>query len=156
MDQETEKLLKRMEEENGGTIVFKTYCQLYGFSDGTNLHLGGLLYVVNGKLIFEDFEKQPGLLDLFGNKRKSSYEKFKTFRLLSDLDNIRYVKATSVKRVLAGKADASKLPEATGIEKVFSQTLLELSFRNQSNWYIELLQDKDFLQFMEDMKHESI
>ncbi len=155
MGQETETLLQEMEEENGGKILFRTYCHLLGFSDGTSLDLGGLMYVVNEKLIFEDFEKQPGLLDLFGRKKKKAYEKFKIYRLVDDIKSVRFVRTSYAKRIVDGKADADKLPDVSRIEKLVAQTVLELSFKETPYWYIELLNNKEFIKFVEDT-HECI
>ena len=151
MDQETEDLLKKMEQENGGPIVYKTYCRMVGFSDGTVLNVGGLLYVVNGKLIFEDFEKQPGLMD-FLSRSKKKYEKFKTYRLLDDIKEVKKIRASYARRVMDGKVDGSNIPPISGIEKLFSQSLIELSFSEQPNWYIELLEDKEFMAFIKESK----
>ncbi len=149
MDQETEALLKKMEEDNGGPIEYKTYCRLLGFSNGTSLDLGGLLYVVNAKLVFEDFEKQPGILDMV-SRAKKTYDKYKTYRLFDDIVGTKKITTSNAKRVLAGKTDGANIPPITGFDKLFSQTILELSFKEGPNWYIELLEDKEFITYIEE------
>ncbi len=151
MDQETEALLKKMEEDNGGPIEYKTYCRLLGFSDGTSLDLGGLLFVVNDKLVFEDFEKQPGILDMFG-KSKKSYEKYKTYRLFDEILGIKKIKTSSAKKVIAGRADGKDIPTISRFDRLFSQTILELTFKEEPNWYIELLEDKEFINYIEEKR----
>lgn len=150
MDSEIDELLEKMEEENGGKIEFKTYCRLVGFSDGTPLDTGGLLYIVAHKIVFEDFEKQPGLLDMFGRGKKQKYQKFKTYRLVDEVAGFRCVKAGDVARVLKQKADPARIPEATGISKMFAQILTEMRFKDGSCWYMELLSDKELKDYMKE------
>lgn len=152
MDEEIQEMLTKLEEDNGGKIAFRTYCRLLGYSGGTPVFLGGLLYVVNGKLIFEDFEKENvGLFGLAigGKSKKKKYEKFKTFRMIDDITGITYVKASHAKNMVNGNVMADSLTKVSGIEKLLFPTVLQVAFASSPNWYIEILNEKEFIRYVE-------
>ncbi|MCD6396152.1 MAG: hypothetical protein J7L71_01310 [Spirochaetaceae bacterium] len=69
MDEENNKLLAKMELENGGKLEYRTYAQFLGKSGEGTKNLGGLLFYVGDMLIFEDFERQSSSLLLVLRKR---------------------------------------------------------------------------------------
>ncbi len=151
MDEDIKDLLALMEKQNGGPMVFKTYCRLLGYADGTPVNLGGMLYVINGKLIFEDFENEnPGMMGLLTSRsKKKKYEKFKTFRMVEHITGMHTVRASQAKRLIDGHMTAVHLPEASALERIIAQTVLEISFSDAPAWYVELLNNKDFIDFVE-------
>lgn len=155
--EDAENLLHKLEQENGGPIRFRTYCVLYGYSDGTWLNRGGLLYIVDDKLIFEDFESEPTGLGAFFRKKKEVFEKLKTYQLITDITGMRYVRSSPVKKLLPRKTPVKQLPELTKWKKILFQSLLEISFAHAPSWYAEILNDKQLITFIEETdKHESL
>jgi hypothetical protein len=148
---EANALLKQLEEENGGMITFRTFCRLYGFSDGRFTDLGGLLYTVDtGKIIFEDFEKENNTLAaLFTKRTKVPYEKFKITQDVSIIEGLRYVSLAAVKRHLGEDRDVTGIRELTGFKKILFKPILELQFSNTHSWFIEVLEDKAFMKHIQ-------
>ncbi|MEA1910705.1 MAG: hypothetical protein U9N32_03395, partial [Spirochaetota bacterium] len=62
MDEESNKLLAKMELENGGKLEYRTYAQFLGKAGEGTKNLGGLLFFVGDRLIFEDFERQSSTM----------------------------------------------------------------------------------------------
>jgi hypothetical protein len=144
---EANAFLKQLEEENGGNITFRTFCRLYGFSDGRSTDLGGLLYTVDtGKIIFEDFEKENnGIAALFTRRTKVPYEKFKITQDVNTIEHLRYVSQAAVKRQLGEHKEVTVIRELSGFRKILFKPILELSFSNTHSWFIEVLEDKAFM-----------
>lgn len=157
MDQETLEFLEQLETENGGPIIFKTYAALQGTTEGKTANLGGLLYVVNSLLIFEDFEKQPGMMELLSRKRSTKYVKLKMAQPISAISSIRIVRKTLAERALEKKSGIklSALPAIGKIEQLFFQTALLITFSDDTAWIMEVLEPKAVITFLEEA-HESI
>ena len=152
MDQETKDFLDSLETENGGQIIFKTYAVLIGFSNGQNLNLGGLLYVINNTLYFEDFEKQGGLFGLMTSRKKKVYEKYKTSIDINSIENLYAVKINAAKAVAGGKLSHKKLTPVTGLQKKLFQTAVYISRAEEPGWLLEVIDDKKFITIIEEQK----
>ena len=145
MDQETKDFLHSLEQENGGQIIFKTYAVLIGFSNGENINLGGLLYIINNTLHFEDFEKKGGLFSLVSLKKSKSYKKYKTSIDISSINDLYSVKFTSAKAVTGGKISESQLRPVNGLKKKLFQTAVYLSRTGEPGWLLEVMDDNAFM-----------
>ncbi|MBI9100734.1 MAG: hypothetical protein JEY91_19840 [Spirochaetaceae bacterium] len=152
MDQETKEFLASLEKENGGKILFKTYAVLIGFSNGQNINLGGLLYIINHTLYFEDFEKQGGLFGLITAKKKRAYKKYKTSIDISSIKNVYSVKMSAAKAVVTGKLAQEQLFPVAGFKKKLFQTSIFLSCSEEPGWFLEVIDDKKFIQTIEERK----
>jgi hypothetical protein len=81
---ESDKFLRKLEIENNGPILWKTYAFLLAREGRGTESLGGLLYIVGGsrgntaenRLIFEDFESERPYFLVLGARRKA-YKKTK-------------------------------------------------------------------------------
>jgi hypothetical protein len=145
--QEADVYLRELEQENGGKVTYRTYCRLFGFSDGRDLDLGGLLYIIDDmRIIFEDFERENNTIASLISRPKKPYEKFKITRQVSQITNARYVSAAAVKRQLGNDTGVSGLRELTGWRKILFKPVIELTFDDTDSWYIELLSDKAFFE----------
>jgi len=150
MDQETKDFLDSLEKENGGQILFKTYAVLIGLSNGQNINLGGLLYVINNTLYFEDFEKQGGLFSMVTSKKKKAYEKYKTSIDISSIENQYSVKINAAKAVAAGKLSHERLTPVTGLQKKLFQTAVYLSRSGEPGWLFEVIDNKAFINILKE------
>jgi hypothetical protein len=152
MDQETKDFLGSLEQENGGLIIFKTYAVLIGFSNGKYLNLGGLLFIINKTLYFEDFEKQSGLFGMITAKKKKVYNKYKTSIDINSIDNIFSVKINAAKALASGKLSEKKIMPVTGFQKKLFQTAVYLSCTEEPGWLLEVIDDKAFIKIMKEQK----
>lgn len=152
---DTDKLLSRLEEENGGTIRFRTYCTLHGLSDGTIVGLGGLLYIVDDRLIFEDFEKESNSIVSLFSTRKQTYRKYKISNDISRITGIRFVSAGALKRSLKRGMPTDRLSALPPLWRKLLQPVIEISFKDEPSWYAETLNDRELITQLE-VSNESI
>ncbi|NQT57696.1 MAG: hypothetical protein HQ557_01815 [Bacteroidetes bacterium] len=150
MDQETQDFLNSLEQENGGQIIFKTYAVLIGLSNGKSINLGGLLYVINNTLYFEDFEKQGGLFGLITSKKKKAYKKYKTSIDISSVDNLYSVRITAAKAAVNGRLSQDQLQPVKGLQKKLFQTAVYLSRSGEPGWLLEVIDDKAFINIIKE------
>lgn len=147
MDNETNNLLKQLEDENGGKLVYKTYALFLGISGEGAKNLGGLFYIVNGRLIFEDFEKQGGLLQMFV-KREEKYEKTKFSFPVDDIAAVHSVVRSSALKAVRGTRAPDKTIPASGLRKFLNRTITQIFLNNGKAYYFELIDEKAFREFI--------
>ena len=147
MDEETYSLLRQLEDENGGKLIFKTYSLYLGKSgEGVN-NLGGLLYAVNNRIIFEDFEKQGGMLQLLV-KRQEKYEKTKFSFPVSDVSSVYTITRKNALKAVASDRNPSDIAPVPPYMKILFRTITQIRLKDGSAYYFELIDEKSFRDFV--------
>ncbi len=147
MDEETYSLLKQLEDENGGKLIFKTYSLYLGKSGEGVTNLGGLLYAVNNRIIFEDFEKQGGMLQLLV-KRQDKYEKTKFSFPVEDVSSVYTVTRRKALKAVASGRNPSDIAPVPSYMKILFRTITQILLRDGSAYYFELIDEKSFRDFI--------
>ncbi len=147
MDEESNKLLAKMELENGGKLEFRTYAQFLGKSGDTTKNLGGLFFFVGDRLIFEDFERQGGSLMLLFRKR-AEYVKLKFQITASDIERIDLVNLSQAVKVVKYNSDPKRLTEISGLRKILFRNVTQILLKDGSAYYFEIFDLKGFTVFM--------
>lgn len=152
MSEESEQLLRELEQQNGGTISFKTYAVFIGRS-GTGLeNLGGLLYTIEDRLIFEDFEKQHNSLSMLLGKKKEAYEKFKIEFPVGQIMKLRELALPKAQRIAEGRLKAEKCPPIGPWSRYLSRIAVELQLSGGDALYFELFDPKGFFSHITQIK----
>ena len=147
MVNETNELLKQLETENNGKLVYKTYALFRGKSGKGVRNLGGLFYVVNDLLVFEDFERQGGMLQFF-IKKKEKYEKTKFSFALNTIKNIDTITRSAAVKAVRYKTNPVTIKPANGIMKIINRTTTQILMQDGSAYYFELFDEKNFKSFI--------
>ncbi len=143
MDNESKDLLRKLETENNGKLTYKTYALFLGRSGKGERNLGGLLYCVNDLIIFEDFERQGGMLQ-FLIKRKEKYEKTKFSFKLSDISRVYSVTRSAAVKAVKYHADPGTIQPASPVTRFLQRTISQLLMKDGSAYYFELFDEKNF------------
>jgi hypothetical protein len=147
MDEESNKLLAKMELENGGKLEYRTYAQFIGKSAEKTKNLGGLLFFVGDRLIFEDFERQSSsLLLLF--RKKGEYVKLKFQITASEIERINLVNLSQAIKVIKYNSDPKRLTGISGIRKILFRNVTQVLLKDGSAYYFEIFDLKGFTAFM--------
>ena len=148
-DDDAAAFIRALEEQNGGRLEWKSYAFYMGTSGyNDSVTLGGLIYVVAGKLVFEDFEKENPLSRLIG--RKKEYQKFKIEAPLSSIRELRSVSASDAKRTIRGKTEAAELSVLTGLRKIIERRSEAVIFDDGSAWFFEMYETEGLREKIEE------
>lgn len=147
MDEESSKLLAKMELENGGKLGYRTYAQFAGRSGEQTKTLGGLLFFVGDRLIFEDFERQNSSLLLMFRK-KEDYVKLKFQINISEIERIDLVNLSQAVKVIKYDSDPRRLTEVSGLLKLLYRNVTQILLKDGSAYYFEIFDLKGFSSFM--------
>ncbi len=147
MNDESNKLLAKMELENGGKLEFRTYAHFVGKSGEKIKNLGGLLFFVGDRLIFEDFERQTSSLLLMFRK-KSEYIKLKFQITVSEIERIDLVNLSQAIRVVKYGSDPKHLTVISGLRKILFRNVTQVLLKDGNAFYFEIFDLKGFTSFM--------
>ena len=149
MDEESNKLLAKMELENGGKLKYRTYAQFLGKSGEGTKNLGGLLFFVGNRLIFEDFERQSSTMLLLFRKKKE-YVKLK-FQITSDaIERINLVNLSQANKVVKYNTNPQNLTEISTLRRMLFRNVTQILLKDGSAYYFEIFDLKGFNIFMSD------
>jgi len=147
MDEESNKLLAKMELENGGKLEYRTYAQFLGKSGEGTKNLGGLLFFVGDRLIFEDFERQSSTMLLLFRKRKE-YVKLKFQISAEEVDRINLVNLSQAIKVVKYNKDPKNLTEISTLRRLIFRNITQILLKDGSAYYFEIFDLKGFNSFM--------
>ncbi len=137
MENQTDKLLQQLEFENGGSLEWKTYAFLLAENNRQIVTKGGLLYIVNGVLIFEDFESDRPIYRILGAKR-TTYKKTKLKGDLSSITLFKKITRRDALRVLRGKSTIEQVMSPNKLQSLFDRTVHAIQFEDNSIWFCEI------------------
>lgn len=148
----SEDFLRGIENTYGGPIEWKTYAFYVGRSGGGDrpVSLGGLLYVVSEKIVFEDFEREGGLLRLFG--KKTAYRKFKIEKEIASLQEIRSISAAQAARAIRGSLSPRTLSPISPLGKILRRRVEMLHFEDEEAWFLEMYDRKGLNELLDRRK----
>lgn len=142
MSTESDNLLRKLELENGGKIIWKTYAFLMSRNERQVVQKGGLLYIVDANLIFEDFESDRPIYRVIGTKRKA-YAKTKLKAPLTSVVALQAMTRSNALKVLRGKRNLDQIKPPGKFQRMLDRTVHAICFEDGSCWFCEMYNSED-------------
>jgi hypothetical protein len=142
-DNESRQFWEEREKEKGGKVSFFTFATFLGRSGDKQLNLGGLLYLINKTLTFEDFEKENWLLKILNRKRE--YEKTKFEIKKDDIVETKLVSKNTALNCISGFVDDADTKTLTGVGGLFLQKVFQIRMKGGYSLFFEIMKIKEFL-----------
>jgi hypothetical protein len=142
VEDEAKKFWGEKEKEKGGKVSFYTFATYYGQSGDQAHNLSGLLYKVDGRLYFEDFEKESWFLKLLN--RKSNYEKTEFLIPVNEIVGTRLVTRSSALNCIEGFIGISETRSMSGLLRVFAKPLVQINMMNAKAFFFEIMKLNEF------------
>jgi hypothetical protein len=139
---DTEKFWADREKEKGGKVRFFTFATLIGRSGDNAVNLGGLLYIIDGTITFEDFEKDNWLYKIM-NKKKD-YEKTEFDLKADDIAEIKLVSKNTALNCIAGILPDTATKLLGGLNLIFTQKVFQLRLKSGHSLFFEIMKAKEF------------
>lgn len=145
---ESEQYKKEKEEQFGGKIRFMSYTRFIGKAGGgKSVNRGGIMFVINDTLHFEDFEKQGALLVMFN--QKENYSKTEFSINLEDISIVKEVLERHADKCIRGKISEDEiLPAPGGLTGLFFRKAMQVFVKNKASLFFDLLDMAAFLEIL--------
>jgi len=142
LNSEAREFWQEKEAHYGGTLEYRSFCRFLGGTAEGASELSGLLFLVNGKLIFEDFEREDGIFGFLIRRKKSAYKKTVMEMPVSDIRGLRQISQGTAQSRIAGLAGPSRPMSAAA--RFFSVVIHELEMADGNSLFFEIM-DKSSL-----------
>ncbi len=141
--EEARKFWAEKEKEKGGKVSFFTFATYLGMSSRRSPSYGGLMYIIDKKIYFEDFEKENWLVKLMGRKQK--YEKTEFNLNVKDIVETKVVSRNSAFNCMAGYISGEETRPLSPLLKILMKPILQINLKNRSSLFFEIMKLQDFL-----------
>jgi len=142
-DTDTSKFWEEREREKGGRVSFFTFATFLGRSNDKAMNLGGLLYIINGTVIFEDFEKDNWLFKILNRKREYTKTEFDIQK--DDIAETKLVSKNVALNCIAGIISDTETKPLVGLQNIFYQKVFQLRLKSGYSLFFEIMKAKEFV-----------
>ena len=145
---QVQKFWAKKEAALGGKVVFQTYVTYLGDA-GTGIYngRGGLFYVINDRLYFEDFEKFNALMALL-NRKDDDYEKTEFSIPLKDISRMYKVSEKDAKACIDGQLQEEKVPEMSKLKSFFSRGYWKIVSAGRPTMFMEIMEENALVKLL--------
>ncbi|MBB6479659.1 hypothetical protein [Spirochaeta isovalerica] len=141
---EAAEFKKEREEMFGGKIRFMSYARYIGEAGGARpLNIGGLLFVINDTIHFEDFESQNALMSLMGQNKKYSKTEFSLE--LDDISVLKEIREKHASECVSGMLPEDEILNAPGgLTGLFFKSVIQLLLKGKPSIFFDFLDKEGF------------
>jgi len=143
VESEARKFWEEKEAEKGGKVTFYTFATFLGRSSDRQVTNGGLVYIIDDKIFFEDFEKDSWLVKLIA--RKKQYEKTEFIIKKGDISLSRIVTRNSALNCIAGFCESQETKELSVFMKLFAKPVVQIMMKTGSSLFFDMMRGQDFI-----------
>lgn len=131
------------EKKGRGKVKFFTFTTFIGRSKQKPLNLGGLIYIINKKVYFEDFEKDSWFAKIIS--KKQAYQKTQFSFSIKDISKIKSVSKGSALNCISGIIDESATRELSSILKLLFQSITQIQLKGGYSLFFDIMREKEFV-----------
>jgi hypothetical protein len=152
MNEGVSEFWETIEKEHRAKVGFKTYAVLIGKSSDMILNMAGILYIIDDKVVFENFEKSNPMLQIF-TKKKETFRKYKIHFSLEDVLEIKEVSGITARRCIDGSIPHSETKIINPYLRFLLKSIWQIRLRSGYSLFFDLLDSKNFVSFFRDYSH---
>ena len=143
INEEAKKFWEEKEKEYGAPVKYYTFATFLGKSNDKSVRLGGLIYIIDNKLHFEDFEKDNWFSKIMSRDKK--YEKTEFSIDLDLIENIQLVTKSSSISCIIGNIKDTETKLVKGIGRFFLQPVIQFKLKDNNSYFFETMNQKELL-----------
>lgn len=150
---DAQKFRRDKEALLGGKIRFLTYTKYMGKAASQKMvNRGGVLFVIDDTIYFEDFERTGGMVLLLNKKEEYSKTEFSI--KLDKITIVKKIKEKDAKHCIQGTIEENEiLPARTGIGSLFFQIVIQVFIEGQSSIFLDFLEPDGFIKLINEYMH---
>lgn len=125
------------EEIYGGEVEYRSFCRFLGRTGGDEQNLAGLLFRIGDNFIFEDFEKEGGMLGIIMKRKTAKFEKTILDISIKEISSVRKVSQKGAQMKLAGASGT--VPTISPLIAFLGITIYEFAMNDGELYYFEIM-----------------
>jgi len=134
---EANEFWNEKQEVYGGEVEYRSFCRLLGRTGGDERNLAGLIFRIGDNLVFEDFEKEGGMLGILIKRKTQKYEKSIVEMSIKEIASVRKVSQRGAQMKLAGAGGT--VPTISPLTAFLGITIYEIALKNDELYYFEIM-----------------
>jgi hypothetical protein len=131
------------EEQKGGKVAYRSFAVFIGSTDTGMSNLPGLVYIINGILYFEDFEKENFLFKIISRKKK--WQKTEFSIVLSNVAEVKLVSKESAIACIGGNISTSETKTLSKFRKMFAKAAIQVHMQSGYSLFLEIMEQSGFI-----------
>ncbi len=135
---EAKQFWEEKEIKYGAKVDYFTFATLLGASGSKIVRLGGLIYIIDGKICFEDFEKDNWFSKIVSKNR--NYEKTEIEIDLNEIDYVKIISKSSAVRLITGLTNDNQIKTLKGIKRFLFQPIVQIKTASGKSYFFEIMQ----------------
>jgi hypothetical protein len=147
VENEAREFWKEKEAEKGGKVTFYTFATYLGKSSDRQVTNGGLIYTIDDRVYFEDFEKENWLMKLIA--RKNKYEKTEFSFKIPDIAFTRIVSRNAALNCIAGYTESADTKALAPLLKLFAKPVLQIQLNSGVSMFFDIMRASEFVQALQ-------
>lgn len=142
-DNDSSKFWEEREKLKGGKVSYFTFATFLGRSKDRALNLGGLLYIIDSTMIFEDFEKDNWMFKIL--TKKKTYEKTEFDIQKNDIVETKLVSKNTALNCISGIIEDTDTKPLGGLQHLLYQKVFQLRLKGGHSLFFEIMKAKEFI-----------
>jgi hypothetical protein len=142
-DEDSRKFWEEKEREKGGKIGFFTFATFLGISSEKQVNTGGLLYTIDGKIFFEDFERENWFSKILAKRQK--WEKTELNVEKSDIAELKRISKNSALNCITGLTTDTDTRPVSRLFQFLAQSVLQIRLKRGYSLFFDIMREKDFI-----------
>jgi hypothetical protein len=142
-DDESRKFWEEKEREKGGKVGFFTFATFLGISSEKQVNTGGLLYTIDGKICFEDFERENWFSKILGKRQKWEKTEFSVEK--GDIAELKRVSKNSALNCITGLVPDTDTKPISRVFQLLAQSVLQIRLKRGYSLFLDIMREKDFM-----------
>jgi hypothetical protein len=102
-----------------------------------------LIYRIEERVYFEDFEKENWLVRLIA--RKSTYEKTEFNFKIEDIEDTKIISRNAALNCIAGYVENGETKPLSPFMRLFAKPVVQLAMKNGTSMFFDIMRPSDFL-----------
>ena len=142
-DDESKKFWEERERDKGGKLGFFTFATYMGISSEKPVNTGGLLYTIDRKIYFEDFEKENWFSKILSKRQK--WEKTEFSIGGDEIAELKRVSKNSALNCISGLVKDTDTKPVSRVTQFLAQSVLQIRLTKGYSVFLDVMREKDFV-----------
>ncbi len=148
---EISEFWNNIQRENHGKVRFKTFAILLGKSEDVFLNITGILFIIDHRMIFENFEK--GRNRFLFVTRKEKFQKYKIGFSVEEIMDIKEVSSRTAYRCISGSMKHSETKVIGRYYRFLTKNICQIRLRFDYSLFFDLLDSRKLISFLKEYEY---